>query len=510
MNIKTITKSKSKTSINNITNNNKSKKIRKKSPKTIDYNKVLEKYGNLLEASWDTSDNTQINKGNNINIEKSNNDSYYDYIIENMYSDINNKDNNKIQKNNFKSKNNTEDNFYFTFKDKMNEVKFKENKTNKNIRDSRSTTNIKEETNNFKNKENTNEINNKLKKTTSMTSKNDLCKNLTKKQDNLNLHYRNNKSLNNIRVNSGKEKQKSKKLNTVIIDNEKNKAFLDKIKEKEEINPKFKEKVMLLLNLCRKYANKFNKLYPLCETSLMSDNNPLNHDTLKELKNTIIQYNNMIFNDGITKIFDLDNNKAISYDLKEQDNELKKKYEELKTKNQKLNEKNESLNLKIIELSKQIKNLKKIEYKYDEQTNIINKLKDEIKILKLENKNKDNTIKNFETIINKNMIQTTEFNGLYNELNQNIDNENIIDDFKDNYNNKNEKDMKYEEDIINKEEKILEKDNNINKYNNFNNLKDKNNKTKEKENSEKISNEIEHLDQEIFTLKTKLKKIIQK
>ena len=141
---------------------------------------------------------------------------------------------------------------------------------------------------------------------------------------------------------------------------------------------------------------------------------------------------------------------------------------------------------------------------------IINKLKDEIKILKLENKNKDNTIKNFETIINKNMIQTTEFNGLYNELNQNIDNENIIDDFKDNYNNKNEKDMKYEEDIINKEEIILEKDNNINKYNNFNNLKDKNNKTKEKENSEKISNEIEHLDQEIFTLKTKLKKIIQK
>lgn len=55
---------------------------------------------------------------------------------------------------------------------------------------------------------------------------------------------------------------------------------------------------MLLLNLCRKYAYKFNKLFPLCE----SNNN------LFELKNTIIQYNNMIFNKNITKIFELNEN----------------------------------------------------------------------------------------------------------------------------------------------------------------------------------------------------------
>ena len=61
----------------------KSKKIRKKSPKIIDYNKVAQKYGNLLETSLNTSNSTQpqkaLNSNNNID------DSYYDYIIDNIY-----------------------------------------------------------------------------------------------------------------------------------------------------------------------------------------------------------------------------------------------------------------------------------------------------------------------------------------------------------------------------------------------------------------------------------------
>ena len=64
MNPKTVQKSKSKSVINNSKTNSKSKKIRKKSPKTIDYNKVAEKYGNLLETSLSTSDNPQTSKNN--------------------------------------------------------------------------------------------------------------------------------------------------------------------------------------------------------------------------------------------------------------------------------------------------------------------------------------------------------------------------------------------------------------------------------------------------------------
>ena len=39
---------------------------------------------------------------------------------------------------------------------------------------------------------------------------------------------------------------------------------------------------MLLLNLCRKYAYKFNKLFPLCES------NNIKNQNLFKLKNTII------------------------------------------------------------------------------------------------------------------------------------------------------------------------------------------------------------------------------
>ena len=137
---------------------------------------------------------------------------------------------------------------------------------------------------------------------------------------------------------------------------------------------------MLLLNLCRKYANKFNKLFPLCEKSLKSDknnNNIFNHNSLKELKNTIIQYNNMIFNDGIVKIFDLDKNNLNNY---KEINEDCKKIEDLEKNNKELSDKNEKLNLEIKKLSNKIISLKKIEYKCNEQTNIINELNNKIEL----------------------------------------------------------------------------------------------------------------------------------
>ena len=81
------------------------KKIRKKSPKIIDYNKVAQKYGNLLETSLNTSNSIQPQKALNNNID----DSYYDYIIDNIYETNNiNQENSKIN----------DSQYYFTFKQK--------------------------------------------------------------------------------------------------------------------------------------------------------------------------------------------------------------------------------------------------------------------------------------------------------------------------------------------------------------------------------------------------------
>ena len=539
MNIKPINKSKQKTKINN-NFNNKGKKIRKKSPKIIDYNKVAQKYGNLLETSLNTSDNAQSNNINKINLEKSNNDSYYDYIIDNIYDDIN-KDNNISKErhhNSIREINKNDDSIcYITFKKKMNEKDIINKNDNDNINIIKykkykpiSICNKKKEMNSYYNEENkimSSTFSNNLKKNnsikTNISYKNEFNENNIKKINKININYKNNKSYNNIRDGLCKEKQKEQSINynnskknyiSLINDNNSDKL-------KEEVNYKFKEKVMLLLNLCRKYANKFNKLFPLCENSLLSDNNNiLNHNSIKELKNTIIQFNNMIFNDGINKIFDLDNNnKIISYNLKEI-NEYEKKYEELKNQHQKLINKNEKLNLEIKELNNKIKQLKIIETKYNNQINLINELNDKIKLLSNEIKNKDNIIKNFENKINKNNLTIKEFNGLNNDLNQNIfiNNHKSVNQINNKIINNKSNNIKDEsKNIIN--ENILEKKEIKNGFNNIenksiNNINNNSGGDKlklkgEEENHERLNSEIEQLDNEIYNLKFKLKKLIQ-
>ena len=577
MNSKAISKQKSKSSINN----NKGKKIRKKSPKTIDYNKVAEKYGNLLETSLNTSDNTQTNNANKINEEKANNDSYYDYIIDNIYNDkikdnnkVNKKENDKDNKkvnnilkenknNNINNNDNDDSIYYFTFKQKMNEFGFNKNKnnsiTNNNILKKHEPIYIcnKKEELNIKNMNNKmyNTFSTKFKKNKSINSnisyKNDFAD--IKRIDKVKNNFKSNKSYNNIKTNLSRDRDNKKEPKTCIdnihnldnidtynknytniINSNKHSDINNNKNKKEEINPKFKEKVTLLLNLCRKYANKFNKLFPLCESSLMSEsnnNNILNHNSLKELKNTIIQYNNMIFNDNISKIFDLDdNNKFISYNLKEI-NEYEKKYEELKLINQKLIKKNEKLNLEIKELSIEIKNFTKIEHENKEQINLINKLKNKIELLNNEIKNKDNIIKNLENQINKNNISIKDFNGLNDDLNKNIlfnKLNNLNEIRKDSINNANTNIMNDDKKIKKEEKKQFYNDinsnlieientkdisnNNIQKENNIinNNKINKINLIIENEKNERMNSEIEQLDQEILNLKSKLKKIIQK
>ena len=237
---------------------------------------------------------------------------------------------------------------------------------------------------------------------------------------------------------------------------------------------------MLLLNLCRKYAYKFGKLFPICESIIPKD---IKSQSLNELKNTIIQYNNMIFNQNISKIFELDDNKNDFLNINL------------------LNEKeNQKLNMKIEELSNQIKLLKENENIYKENINNLNK-----KIEKLNNElnEKEIIIRELKNKISIKSGKIKEFNGLIeNNEDININSNKFIE----------KNDLNKNNDINNK---------NMNSYNKINNynremiqIEDiKNNINKlglETDEDKPLNTEIEKLDQEIFNLKSKLKKIIQK
>ena len=203
----------------------KSKKIRKKSPKIIGYDKVAQKYGNLLETSLNTSNSTQpqkaLNSNNNID------ESYYDYIIDNIY------DKSKIEN----SKNNN-DSYYFTFKQKPNTLNSNSINTsginiNKNKYKNKAPISIisnREEMNKYFNDKNNkndnlnnissiknynnmhNTFNKRLKKTktlkTNLSYKNDnYNSNQFKKIEKVtNTNYKTNKSYNNIKLKEGNNK----------------------------------------------------------------------------------------------------------------------------------------------------------------------------------------------------------------------------------------------------------------------------------------------------------------
>ena len=551
-------KSKSKT---NVTKPyiNKQKKVRKKSPKIIDYNKVAQKYGNLLETSLNTSNSTQPQKAlNSNNID----DSYYDYIIDNIY-ETNNLESEKAQK--IENSKNNDSNYYFTFKQNknksinnnsnntsdinINNKKYKnrpisimsnKEEMNKYFNDkNNSNNNVNNNISSIKNyKKMSNTYNKQIKQTktlkTNLSYKNDTNTEKYKKIEKvINTNYKSNKSYNNIKVRQNrneikdikyiKEKPKLKRLsrinsqennfskkfninsnieninqyvrNSESIQVHGNESIKEEVINKDKkinknenivnnINNKLKEKVMLLLNLCRKYAYKFNKLFPICEST--TPNNSKNQSLL-ELKNTIIQYNNMIFNQNISKIFDLDDNQKDFLNILD-DNETKK------------------LNNNINELSEQINILKKNEIYYQNNINDLNK---KIEILNNELLIKDNIINDLKNKINmKTSGKIKEFHGLV-ENNNNI-NRNIK--LNENYTTK--KIDKIDKNInFNSYNKISNKNNNYNiekfhieevKTNINNKLNFDSNKNQPK------NTEIEKLDQEIFNLKSKLKKIIQK
>ena len=515
----------------------KSRKTRKKSPKIIDYNKVAQKYGNLLETSLNVSNSTQHQKalnGNNNIID----DSYYDYIIDNIY------ETNNINQNLENSKNN-DSSYYFTFKQKKASIINSNNNSSMNIAKNKKKNRLpisiisnKEEINKYFNERNNmNNANNissiknynnnyntfskQIKKTkslkTNMSYKNDIMTEKNKKIEKIiNTNYKTNKSYNNIKIKETKkinndfkdikDKLKLKKLNRINsqennfskkfnINNSDNiyknihnsesiqvhgnesfkKDMLENDKDKNEYNTKLKEKVLLLLNLCRKYANKFNKLFPLCESAL---SNNCKNQSLAELKNTIAQFNNMIFNKNISKIFDLNENQ----------NDL-------------LNILNNEENQKINELSEKLDNLRKNGLIQQKK---INNLSQKIEILNNEIENKDNIIKDLKSKINVKFTgKIKEFNGLI----ENNDDLKIKQNIKSNENNSNKKNNK----------KDINKNININSYNKMNNNEKyqideiKSNRLNfDIDENQPFNTEIEKLDMEIYNLKSKLKKIIQK
>ncbi len=264
--------------------------------------------------------------------------------------------------------------------------------------------------------------------------------------------------------------------NVKIKNNKENKTFNNFINEKENKNNIYhiSDKIYLLLKILRKYAKKFNTLISLCEN---------NEEVFEELKLTIEQYNNVVFNEKLQKIFNFsekkenDINEVIfalsefepqSFDLyskyQNQIKELQNKNEllikkisdyeknlnnlksnnndlqNLKLKNQKIKiEKNKiEENFNIIQqlnkdLNIKISSLKDIENKYISQENIIKQLKNKIQNLNNEINYKENTIHYLESLLQKCNLQQN--NNNYNIIESLYSNK-YINSFGDNSQNK--------------------------------------------------------------------------
>ena len=404
--------------------------VRRASPKTIDYNKIKEKYGNLIDNST-ISVNSKKNKEKDIDIdiddleslEKKNNN-INSWLLEeqppsNYFTDGNSDINESMK--------------YFTFQKQKNQISLKE-----------------------------------------IQKRNEYQK---------------------IR-----EKEKGKERES---DGEK---IIAPKNNKTQIN--IKEKVLLLLNICRKYAEKFNKLIPSCENILNDLNNfgNINNKPFIEMKNTIIQYNNMIFNEGFAKIFDLKSNKINDNTEKyEQENSLlRQKIKDLMNKNEQLEELLQKMDNKNKDLTKKIKTCKEKENNNIEK---INNLKNELN-------QKDKIINNLCLIIKKlENNDQSEFDGENNESKFNVSKFNKTEG--DNFNkNANFKNNSGEVDRKNQSKykfKITDKDfqSPVSMNLSEQNLKSNRKNYNKFDRPEEIHNEIDLLDQEIYDLKSKLRDIME-
>ena len=541
--------------------NNNINKPQRKSPKTIDYDKLMEKYGNMLEDNFDKLVNkklkTQLN--NKVTITKSPDNNY---INKTEIFDNPNISNEEEEKNNLSTNNHNK--------------KSKNLICNKLIRNERQ--NLKIPSIKTENKRkyifNDKHILKKGEKTAYLNRCNSNKSNIKNKNKIIN----NNSEFENLKKEIFYLKQENEKLraNTITHNNSPNIHSIDNY---------IYDKLLLLLNLCRKYAKKFNKLYPLCELEYTKNN--INSEIFGELKETLIQYNSMIFSDKITNLFKIKNNDNIYNECENILNPLDiSKFEptsitintidKYKSVIKKLKEDNKDYNnmkKKMDEIIKENKDLKKKieefvlkENKYNYQNNIIENLKCQVETLNNSIKFKESKINNLQNIIEKNRVnqnvfdsniiseQNTKSNNDKNIIFRNHNNNNL--QFMKNYKNLNRYDnnniiskitiSSYNENLNsnNTDSNILKNKNSLEEINNSNDIiKDNINNNFESENvniktpsdkkikkientycgeenmdnflrNKKVKNvlndEIEQLDQEIINLKSKLTQIIKK
>lgn len=329
-------------------------------------------------------------------------------------------------------------------------------------------------------------------------------------------------------------------------------------------NQNISEKVLLLIKLFKKYANKFNQLMPLCELSL-TNREYITRDVFDELKETVGQYSNAINNDKLIKIFNIKEvNKEYNNDLSEFEPkpiDLFSKYEaqikQLKEENKKLNktieqfEKRENdevsimkTKMKQIEIEKEqleenvtsLKNInkdykkkldayKEYEDKVKYQNETIQKLTLQIETLENNIKYKEKTISYMEGLLQK--IKITPSNSLNNNnvsINENSSSLKKSNSNRyDNTNNNPEIDnYTSNEEISNFESRVIPANTLLNKqYFNEDDIIEEEDHTntqtektipkeelKDVQQSGHLQNEIDQLDQEIISLKTKLKMMV--
>ena len=448
-----------KSNKSNITNN----RPQRKSPKTIDYDELMEKYGNMID---DNLNKLKHKKKNSARIDNN--------TITNKKTDRYNFNNdfNKTEIANNLNINNEEEekNNLSTY---GGAKKYKNSIYNKLIRNPKQNFKIPsiksiKERNPILN--NNNNHNHTLKKGNNHTY-------LTRCNSN-NLNTKNKiKQNNNVEFEKLKKeifllKQENDKLraNTITHNTSSNVPSMDNY---------IYDKLLLLLNLCRKYAKKFNKLYPLCELEFTKYNININTEIFEELKNTIVQYNTMIFSEKISNLFKIKNNDTINNDyenilnpldiskfeptsitinavdkykscikkLKEENKEyynMKKKMEEVIKENMELKNKLEEFNLK--------------ENKYNYQNNVIENLKFQVETLNNSIKFKESKISDLQNIIEKN------------RTNQNLFNSNSISEKNININQdkNNSKNLIFNKKDINNDFQIVKGNKNINRYDNNN------------------------------------------
>ena len=566
---KTPLSSKRQASNKSLKSNTNNNKPQRKSPKTIDYEQLMEKYGNMID---DNFDELILKKKNKKTMNKNTNRNYFKNCLNKTeISDNSNINNNEEEKNDLSIYNN---------KKNKNPIC---NKLIKNQRKNLLIPSIKP-----------------INKKNSVCHRTYILKDGDKithfnrcNSNNSNIKTKN-KINNNIFNNCEFEKLK-KEIFYLKQENEKLKSNTithNTLSNNQNIGNFIYDKFLLLLNLCRKYAKKFNKLYPICELELTKYE--INQEIFEDLKNTIYQYNSMIFSDKITNLFKIKNNenanneyenilnpldisnfepKSISINVAEKYKSIIKK---LKEENKEYNKKMEELLKENNELKKEIEKYVIKENKYDYQNNIIENLKCQVETLNNSIKFKESKINNLQNIIEKNRTNQKLFNSnsnseqnLKNKLdknnvqmannNQNIifnkqdinndfqiikeckninryDNNNIISkitisSYNENLNSNNTNSNIF----INKNS--LEEINNTNDAlkNNINNSENenvniktpRNKKIKKKENTyfceekvdscfknkkekNELNDEIEQLDQEIINLKSKLTQIIKK